>query len=253
MFRNSRIENDVRAALERDPRIKRPELITVSVDEIGTVVLRGAVGSLPQRHAAAHDARQIDGVFEVIVDGLEVHPPVGPIRGDDEVRAAVMQHLRSDPRIRSTHIRVSVMHGHVTLKGYVREETEYVAAAEVAASVSGVVGVTDQLEIRATKGAIDLPPALRGPGAEDEARAAVTQQLSSDSRIRSTHIRVDVVDGHVTLKGYVGDESEHAAAAEVAASVSGVDDVTNRLEIKATNKAIDAPRARARGHRHEAR
>jgi osmotically-inducible protein OsmY len=253
MLRNSRIENDVRAALERDPRIKHPELITVTVDEIGTVVLRGAVESLPQRHAAAHDARQIDGVFDVIVDDLKVHPPVRPIRGDDEVRAAVMEQLNSDPRIRSTHISVTVMNGHVTLKGYVREESEYAAAAEDAASVIRVVGVTNQIEVRATKEAIGPPPAPRGPRAEDEIRAAVMQQMSADSRIRSTHIRVDVVDGHVTLKGYVGEQSEHAAAAEDAASVSGVAGVTNQLEIRATSAAIDAPHTRARGPRHNAR
>ena len=53
MFTDNRSEGDVRAALRRDPRIKHPELITVSVDEIGTVVLIGAVGTLPERFAAA--------------------------------------------------------------------------------------------------------------------------------------------------------------------------------------------------------
>ena len=57
MFIDTRIQEDVLAALRRDPRIKHPELIAVSVDEIGTVVLRGAVESLPERLAAAHDAR----------------------------------------------------------------------------------------------------------------------------------------------------------------------------------------------------
>jgi hypothetical protein len=37
---NTRIHVDVRTALRQDPRIKHPELIAVSVDEIGTVVLR---------------------------------------------------------------------------------------------------------------------------------------------------------------------------------------------------------------------
>ena len=70
----TRIENDVRAALERDPHIQHPELIAVSVDEIGTVVLRGPVESPRQRRTAVHDARRVDGVFTVI-DHLEVHPP----------------------------------------------------------------------------------------------------------------------------------------------------------------------------------
>jgi osmotically-inducible protein OsmY len=81
---DTRIQGDVRAALRQDPRIKHPELIAVSVDEIGTVVLRGAVESLPERLAAAHDARHVEGVFDVIVDDVKVHPPVAHRRPDDE-------------------------------------------------------------------------------------------------------------------------------------------------------------------------
>jgi osmotically-inducible protein OsmY len=148
VFTDSRREEDVRAALRRDPRIKHPELIAVSVDEIGTVVIRGAVGTLPERLAAAHDARDVEGVFEVVVDDLKVHPSVGRRRTDDEIRAAAIQRLIRDARIRSTHLHVKVAHGRLTLTGYVREQSERDAAPDDAATVAGVVGVTNQIEIR---------------------------------------------------------------------------------------------------------
>jgi osmotically-inducible protein OsmY len=148
VFTNTRIENDVRAAFERDPRIKHPELIAVSVDEIGTVVLRGAVEGLPQRLAAAHDAREIDGVFEVIVDDLKVHPPVGERRADDEIRSAALQRLIADSRIRSTHIHAKVSHGWITLMGYVGQQSESDAAVEDIATLTGVAGVTNRIEVR---------------------------------------------------------------------------------------------------------
>jgi osmotically-inducible protein OsmY len=148
VFTDRRREEDVRAALRRDPRIRHPELIAVSVDEIGTVVLRGAVGTLPERRAAAHDARDVEGVFEVVVDDLKVHPSVGRRRTDDEIRAAALQRLIWDARIRSTHVHVKVAHGRLALTGYVREQSERDAAADDAASVAGVVGVTNQIEIR---------------------------------------------------------------------------------------------------------
>ena len=148
MFTDTRIENDVRAAFERDPRIKHPELIAVSVDEIGTVVLRGAVESLPQRLAAAHDAGQIDGVFQVIVDDLKAHPPLGERRADDEIRSAALQRLIGDSRIRSDHIHAKVSHGWVTLTGYVRQQSESDAAVEDIATLTGVVGVTNRIEVR---------------------------------------------------------------------------------------------------------
>jgi osmotically-inducible protein OsmY len=51
LFIDTRIQEDVLAALRQDPRIKHPEFVAVSVDEIGTVVLRGAVESLPEQSA----------------------------------------------------------------------------------------------------------------------------------------------------------------------------------------------------------
>ncbi len=148
MLNASRIEDDVRAALKADPRVRHPELIAVSVDEIGTVVLSGAVGSLPERLAAIRDARQVESVFEVIADRLRVHLPVGQQRSDDEIAAAAMQQVIDDLRIRSNHIHVKVSHGCVTLTGYVRHESERAAAVEDAADITGVRGITDKLEVR---------------------------------------------------------------------------------------------------------
>jgi osmotically-inducible protein OsmY len=148
LFTDLHIQEAVRAALDDDARIKHPELISVSVDEIGTVVLRGAVEALPERLAAKHDAHQVEGVLDVIVDDLKVHPPLAHRRPDDEIRAAAFQRLTSDPRIRSTHIHVKVSHRHLTLTGYVRHEAERAAAAEDVASLSGVTAVTNRIEIR---------------------------------------------------------------------------------------------------------
>ena len=138
----------MKAALDADPRITHPELIAVSVDEIGTAVLRGAVETPPERRAAAHDARAVEGVYNVIVDALRVHPPAGGRRADDEIRAAVLERLTADARIRSTHIHVKVAHGHVTLTGYVRETSERAAAAEDVAKLSGAAQVTNRIEVR---------------------------------------------------------------------------------------------------------
>jgi osmotically-inducible protein OsmY len=148
LFTTDRLEAAVRAALQRDSRIKHPELIAVSADPIGTVALRGAVATLPERSVAAHDARQVEGVFEVIVDDLKVHPPIARGRGDDEIRVAAIQRLLSDRRIRSTHIHVKVSHGHLTLTGYVREDSERAAAREDVTSLPGVIEVTDRIELR---------------------------------------------------------------------------------------------------------
>jgi len=148
VYTDTRIENAVRAALEGDPRIRHPELIAISADEIGTVVLDGTVESLPERRAAAHDARQVEGVFEVMIDRLKVHPPIGHHRPDDEIRAQAQQQIIWDSRIRSNHIHVKVSRGRVVLTGYVRGRSESAAAVEDVASLAGVVGVSDQIKVR---------------------------------------------------------------------------------------------------------
>ena len=148
MFTDTRIENAVRAALEGDPRIKHPERIAISADEIGTAVLYGAVESLLQRLAAKQDARQVEAVFNVAIDDLKVHPPGGARRADDEIRATAQRRVISDSRIRSNHIHVKVSHGWVTLMGYVRDESERAAAVEDVTTLTGVLGVFDRIEVR---------------------------------------------------------------------------------------------------------
>jgi osmotically-inducible protein OsmY len=148
MLTNSRqIENEVRSALQRDRRVKHPELIAVSVDEIGTVVLRGAVETLDQRHAAAHDAKQIDGVFDVI-DHLKVHPGFPDRRSDDEIRAAALQRLVSNSRIHADAIHVNVSQGRVILTGHARHQSQRAAAEQEVASLTGVLEVINRIEVR---------------------------------------------------------------------------------------------------------
>jgi len=142
-----RIASEVRAALRGDPRIKRPELIAVSVDGIGAVELRGAVGTPDQRLAAAHDARRVPGVFEVIDDELKVHPPVAPLRADDEIRVEAIEQLSTD-RFRGARIHVKVLRGDVTLRGYVWDEADAATAVELVSKLPGVTEVSDQIKIR---------------------------------------------------------------------------------------------------------
>ena len=115
-------------------------------DEIGSVMLRGTVGSLVQRLAAVHAARGTDGVFDV-VDDLRVHLPLADRRADDDLRGAALQRLIADTRIPSNHIDVEVSDGWVTLMGRVRAASESAHAVQDIASLRGVVGITNRIEV----------------------------------------------------------------------------------------------------------
>jgi osmotically-inducible protein OsmY len=143
----SQIASDVRDALRCDARIKHPELISISVDVIGTVVLDGAVATIRQRRAAVSAARRVDGVFDVI-DRLKVHPRVRPLQTDDEIHADALQRLAADSRIHSERIHVTVARGRATLTGYVRHTSERSHAEEDVAGADGVLGVANEIEVR---------------------------------------------------------------------------------------------------------
>ena len=66
------IIEEIRAALDRDPRIPHPAEVAVS-EQQGTVTLRGSVRSLHQRRAAAQIAKSVRGVRSV-EDELRVDP-----------------------------------------------------------------------------------------------------------------------------------------------------------------------------------
>jgi osmotically-inducible protein OsmY len=62
--------------------------------------------------------------------------------------------------------------------------------------------------------------------------AATLERPTADPSIRSTHNHVKVSHGRLTLNGYVGEQTESAAAAYGVASLRGVSQVTNRIEIR---------------------
>lgn len=67
---------------------------------------------------------------------------------------------------------------------------------------------------------------------EGEAGDASSHALRDWASIRSTHIHVKVSRRHLTLTGHATDQAETAAALKDAASLSGIVEVTNRIEIR---------------------
>jgi osmotically-inducible protein OsmY len=142
---NQPLQEAVIAALERDPRIPEPLTIAVSAQG-GVVTLRGSVANLRQRHAALDDARLIEGIRE-IDDQLRVSLRHSDRRADDELRAAALQQLMRNSEVPAESIEVQVRDGWVTLTGYVDYEPQRVAAWNDVASLDGVTGISNDIEL----------------------------------------------------------------------------------------------------------
>lgn len=140
---NVELEDDVRTAIAHDSRILDPIDIAVSGDG-GIVTLRGNVGSFKQRRAAVEDARAIAGVYEVI-DELVVR--LRDDVWDDEIRGAAMQSLIWDSEVPADVIDVKVSAGWVTLTGTVDHQFQSDAAYDAVATIRGVGGITNKIEV----------------------------------------------------------------------------------------------------------
>src|SRR6476469_6953785 len=132
-------------SLDLDPRIPSPVEIAVSADG-GAVTLRGTVERFSQRRAAAQDARNIDGVYEVD-DQLKVNLIGADRREDDEIRGVALQALIWDTEVPSDSIDVKVNDGWITLTGDVGFQFQSDAAYDDLASLYGVYGVTNEIKV----------------------------------------------------------------------------------------------------------
>jgi osmotically-inducible protein OsmY len=138
------LEDNVKAALARDPRVDHDQAVAVFASA-GAVTLRGTVETVKQRHAAVEDAHAVTGV-DVVYDELNLRPlPHDP--RDDEIRGKALQLLTRDPRVHETTVDVEVDGGWLTLKGEVRHQHESDAAFEDVAQLEEVGGITNAIKV----------------------------------------------------------------------------------------------------------
>ena len=145
MTANATIEDDIRAALVLDPRIPDPDEIAVSA-EAGTATLRGTVGSFRQRRAAVDDTHDVEGVYDVD-DEIQVRLLNDARRDDTDIRGIALQVLMWDVEVPADAIDVRVSEGWITLSGQVSYQFESDAAYDDVASLFGVVGITNEIEV----------------------------------------------------------------------------------------------------------
>jgi osmotically-inducible protein OsmY len=139
---NSRIVDEIRAAIRRDPRIHNAAEVAVAERE-GTVTLRGTVRGLRARHAAVEVAQSVPGV-RAVEDGLRVDPR--DHFQDAEIRGAALQALMSSDRV-PQEVDVNVADGWLTLRGRVKHQSESDAAFEAVSKLPGVGGITNRIVV----------------------------------------------------------------------------------------------------------
>jgi osmotically-inducible protein OsmY len=142
------------------------------------------------------------------------------VKSDEEIRQAVEDALRFDPRVWSFNVTPEVVAGVVTLKGVVDNLKAKQSAAADARNTVGVVRVKNRLKVRPAE---DL--------SEKKIAQNIRQALSRDPYMEPYEITVVVRNGTAHLYGTVDSYFEKGQAEDVASRAKGVTGVRNHLEV----------------------
>lgn len=199
--------------LEFEPSID-PANIGVAADN-GVITLTGHVSTYAEREAAERATRRIKGV-KAIAQDIEVRPAGTHKTADDEIAKRAVNTLGWHVTVPKDAVQVKVQNGWVTLNGRVEWQYQKTAAADAIRDLSGVVGVSNMIEVTPRVSSADV-------------KKRIEDAFRRDAEIEAKGININVADGKVTLQGKVKTWSERQAAEHAAWSAPGVHNVEDRL------------------------
>ncbi len=230
---DSEIRAEVAQALHWNTHIDGG-LIEVRVED-AAVQLTGAVGSAAERNLAASTA-WVSGVKSVDTSELAVQDWAREDRmragkydakSDQDIRQAIAQTLRRDPRVTSFKVTPYVTNGTVSLRGKVTNLKAKRAAEQIARDTVGVTSVRNRIKV-----------AYDGDVNDSAIAERIRNSLERSVRVDEDNVRVSVKDGQVFLTGTVDTYYDSRNAYDIAAGVTGVENVVNRLEVSDLNNPL---------------
>jgi osmotically-inducible protein OsmY len=214
MKSDAQLHADVAEELTTDPSIDARH-IAVAVHD-GAVTLTGTVPSFWQKVEAEAAVRRVTGV-KAIANELKVEVPVMHRRDDTDIAEAAARALSWHSDLPDS-IKATVTNGWVTLSGTVDWQFQKTEAERAVKYLSGVVGVTSNITIKATPKVSDVRERIRR-----ELERTVEQEVD--------HIQIESQNGSVVLRGSVHSWADLEAAKRAAWSVPGVTNVENHLVV----------------------
>jgi len=207
---------DVRAELEWDASINDRNIVVGVKD--GVVTLAGSVDNYSNKWSAERITKNVAGVRAVAND-LEVKLDATAKRSDGEIAATALQALQSNVAIPAADIKVLVRNGWITLEGKVGKWYQKKAAEQAVRHLWGVVGFTNDIEIRPTVQLGDVKGHIRS-------------SFKRHADLDADKVKVELTDDGVILTGEVSSYQERESAEVAAWSAQGVSRVQNMLSVR---------------------
>jgi osmotically-inducible protein OsmY len=198
-----------------DPKVDS-EAIAVSAD-VGTVTLRGTVGSPREKREAGKSACRVYGVTGVDNE-LDVRRLDDSNRDDAELRGNVLQALMLGSLIPTT-VDARARNGSVTLTGtaawqHRRDEAEFLTA-----SIPGVSAIQNDIRLTSTQNARDV-------------KKDISDAFLRNAKLDADRLFIDTTSyRRVTLAGTVSSWAEHDEAVDAAWSTPGVTEVDDQIQV----------------------
>ncbi len=148
----------------------------------------------------------------------------GTQTSDAAITSKIEAKLAADPEVNPFEIDVDTDHGMVRLSGMVETEKQRSEAVELARNTSGVVRVSNEIELG--------DPTLKENVDDAWIVTKVKSKLAADPDINPFNIDVDALQGRVTLTGVVAKEYARDHAGELARDTKGVVSVDNRIKVR---------------------
>lgn len=214
---NSKLQHDVLAELEWDPRVDATQ-IGVTADD-GVVTLTGHVRNYSEKGAAERIAKRVKGV-KAVADELEVKLAIDSERDDGDIAKSAVDALRWNVAVPAAKCTVAVTDGWITLDGEADWEYQRRAAYESVRTLRGVRGVTNNIIVVPKANAADV-------------KTKIEAALRRNAEVDASRITVDTSDGRVTLRGTVRSFVEREDAVSAAWAAPGVRKVVDELRVRA--------------------
>lgn len=178
------------------------------------------------------------------IDNMSAKDQSGPIV-DARQEAQIWTTYALSPYLRANDITVIVEDGKATLKGKVEEDVHKDLAGAIAAGVSGIKDVDNQIKVDADyKKPYDSDTRGYGDMVDDATiTAAVKSKLLWSKHTEGMDTKVVTRNGKVTLNGHVATQQAKQQAEKLAKNTDGVRSVENRLQVSEKTAFVNSERS----------